>query len=686
MSMIEKIRNRQGLLIVMIGFGMLGFLIPYDAVMALIGQGGNRDVGEVNGQEISALQYQSELQERRRLGFNGDQLSEEVWNDLTTQIVLDDDFHALGLSVCDNEFQELIFGSGYSPYLNRAFFSNAENKQFWQQNFASMLNSPQGKSDFLSYKKLISNKRIREKYDNLVNTGIYTNSLEGKADYLQTTRKVTFQYIFQSYASLPDGDIELSDSDVKSFYSNHKSDFEYKEKDGRNITYARIPVKASAADADAIESDLNALKTVWESSTESDSQFVASLNQAPFQPLSLKKSDVEMDLNESRFFDSKEGDLIGPYLKNQTFRLARVVSFSSEPDSVSCRHILLQAKNAADPAEMDELMTRSDSLKRALRAGAKFEDLVTKHSDDPGSKATGGFYDFFTRGRMVKPFENFCFENKPGKVGAVKTQFGVHLIEVMDHTQSKERVAVAVIDRPLAPSSETSRDAYTAASEFAISTGNKEDFMATASEAGYPTNSAKDLRRQASSISGLRNAREVVSWSFSAEEGEVSNPILIDDTYVVALLDQVSINGIPAFSHVEEEMRAGAMREAKAELYVESMSEGTMAEISKSVGVNVLTAVDLSLKSPTIKGAGALPEPEVVGAAFATPIGNMSQPIIGANGVWVVATTSVREASEKTDFLSEQSSGLAKARGAATLRISNAMLEAADLEDNRGMN
>ena len=54
--------------------------------------------------------------------------------------------------------------------------------------------------------------------------------------------------------------------------------------------------------------------------------------------------------------------------------------------------------------------------------------------------------------------------------------------------------------------------------------------------------------------------------------------------------------------------------------------------------------------------------------------------------MWVVAPSSIREAAEKTDFLSEQSSALARARGAATLRISNAMLEAADLEDNRGAN
>lgn len=90
------------------------------------------------------------------------------WNDLTSNIVLGDDFDALGLQVCDEEFQEMLFGSGYSPYMNRAFYSNAENKQFWQQNFGAMLATPQGKSDFMSYKRLIVSKRLREKFDNLV--------------------------------------------------------------------------------------------------------------------------------------------------------------------------------------------------------------------------------------------------------------------------------------------------------------------------------------------------------------------------------------------------------------------------------------------------------------------------------------------------------------------------------------
>ena len=55
--------------------------------------------------------------------------------------------------------------------------------------------------------------------------------------------------------------------------------------------------------------------------------------------------------------------------------------------------------------------------------------MVQRFSGDPGSKATGGVYDFFPKGRMVKPFEDFCFDKPIGSVGWVETTYGVHLIE-----------------------------------------------------------------------------------------------------------------------------------------------------------------------------------------------------------------------------------------------------------------
>jgi hypothetical protein len=61
----------------------------------------------------------------------------------------------------------------------------------------------------------------------------------------------------------------------------------------------------------------------------------------------------------------------------------------------------------------------------------------------------------------------------------------------------------------------------------------------------------------------------------------------------------------------------------------------------------------------------------------------MSMPIIGNNGVWVIAPTSVTEAADKTEFLTEQTDLVTKARNGLSLAISNAMREESNVEDNR---
>ena len=351
---------------------------------------------------------------------------------------------------------------------------------------------------------------------------------------------------------------------------------------------------------------MSAVKTVWENTEDSDSLFVANENEAPFTATVLRKSDVETDVNEATFFDAKEGDLIGPYQKKTSYRLAKVMEFFSEPDSAACRHILLKADDPQDAEEMAVLLGRADSLKRALRRGASFEDLAERFSEDPGSKSKGGFYDLFPRGRMVKPFEDFCFENKPGKIGAVETSFGVHLIEVMEHTDPVEQVRVALIERVIEPSTSTARESYGAASEFAIQATSREAFMQAAGDAGYATNTANDVLRNAKSVSGLRSAAELVSWAYGAEVGEVSNPILVDKNYVVGYLDRITEEGAPLFEYVENEMRTGAVKEAKGALYSERMAAGSLDEIATHVGASsVASATNIALKFPTISGAGS---------------------------------------------------------------------------------
>ena len=373
--MIEQIRNRQGLLLVMIGIGMVGFLIPYDAVLALMGQGNARDVGSVGGESISALDYRMQLDERRRLGFSGDQLQDEVWGDITAGIVLDDTYDALGLEVTDAEFEEMLFGTLDSPYMSRAFYSNGENKAFWQQNFGAMLTTDQGKMNLLSYKKLIIEKRKKEKMDALLEDALYTNSLEGKYDHINAERKAEVKYVAKLYKNVADDEVSVSEGDIKAYYNAHKNDPKFQQKEGRDLTYVKIPVGASESDIEAMEVELEALAEEWGEADDAEA-FATAANDGRADVRNLRLAQVEADINESAFFEGAVGDVVGPYTKSGQMIVARVLDRSMVPDEAAkCRHILLTAKDATDEAEMAELGARADSLKQVLRNGGDFRRL-----------------------------------------------------------------------------------------------------------------------------------------------------------------------------------------------------------------------------------------------------------------------------------------------------------------------
>ena len=639
-------------------------------------------MGSVGGQSVSALEYRMELEERRRLGFSGDQLQDEVWSDLTANIVLEDTYDALGLEVTDAEFQEMLFGDLDSPYMSRAFYSNGENKAFWQQNFGAMLTTDQGKMNLLSYKKMIIGKRKKEKMDALLADALYTNSLEGKYEFKNTDTKAEIRYVAKLYKNIPDGDVEVSESDIKRYYKAHKNDPKYQQTEGRNISFVKIPVGASADDLKAMEVELEGLAADWTDAEDAVAYATEANGREDIRNLRLAQ--VELDVNEAKFFSEAVGSVVGPYTKNGQIQVARILDRNMVPDEAAkCRHILLTAKDATDKEEMAKLGERADSLKRVLRNGGDFADLVQRFSGDPGSKSTGGVYDFFPKGRMVKPFEDFCFNKPIGALGWVETNYGVHLIEVLDRRTKVEEARVAFITKEVAASAATARDAYAMASEFAINATDKESLMAAAKEAGYATGEANSIAPAARSIAGVKDASEIVAWSYRSQEGEVSNPILTSDFYIVAHLDAITKAGAPDLEDVREQMVEGATNEAKGELYAEKMTGSNLDDIAAAVSETVKTGRDVSIKFPTVRGSGASAEPKVAGAAFSTPTGEVSAPIVGTYGVWVIAPLKVSEAGEKDSYLEEQSTLASRARTNFPFTVLNVMQKAAGVEDNR---
>lgn len=116
------------------------------------------------------------------------------------------------------------------------------------------------------------------------------------------------------------------------------------------------------------------------------------------------------------------------------------------PEQRQAAHILISASSTAPQAEQDAAKKQATELLQQLRQSPeKFADLARKHSQDPGSAASGGDLGSFGRGMMVKPFEDAVFAMKPGEISdLVKTDFGYHIIKLVAIQPSKALPLAAV--------------------------------------------------------------------------------------------------------------------------------------------------------------------------------------------------------------------------------------------------
>jgi peptidyl-prolyl cis-trans isomerase C len=107
------------------------------------------------------------------------------------------------------------------------------------------------------------------------------------------------------------------------------------------------------------------------------------------------------------------------------------------PEEVHAQHILLKIEKNADEKTRTEARNKLTDLKKKIDAGGDFAELAKANSQCP-SAPQGGDLGFFSRGKMVPAFEKVAFELKPNQVSdIVETDFGYHLIKVLEHREAK---------------------------------------------------------------------------------------------------------------------------------------------------------------------------------------------------------------------------------------------------------
>jgi peptidyl-prolyl cis-trans isomerase D len=676
MAMIEKIRQQRGLLLVMIGVGLLSFLIPYDAVMSLFGNS-NSSIGEIDGQSISAQEWQRAVQDREPLfQYQGNEqsLSNDTWNQLVENIIYQDEYDNLGIEISDEEYDEITFGELLSPFVKSTIYGGKDSTSLKEQVRKSFDGMDAAMAE--NWRKLIKQKRQKEKYDLMLRKGTYANNVDAKWAFKAANDKVAIDYVVKTFTEIADSTITWTDSDVRAYYNKHKNDREYRQETSRSVKYINFPVQATATDSAALRESLEKMAEDFRKAS-SDSMFaVNNASNASEAFTNYADGMFPADI-EARIKGDSLGTVIGPIVNNGRYFLLKPSKRGTDNNSVEARHILIKDK-ATGKAKLD-------SLKGVITANKNFEEMAKTYSEDPGSGAQGGGLGKFGRGQMVKPFEDACFNGAVGSLQIVESDFGWHLIEVTG--KNFPYTKVAQIDRPIEPSSKTVKSAYALAKEFSLNCSDTASFHASADtlNGGTKLIDGKNIKANATSVASLNEAGELVSWAYSAELGEVSQPMMIGKEYIIAALTEVKEKGVPTYENVYDAMKAETIKEKKAEKYAAMMNEGSLADIASRIGGEVKKAENVTMRSSNLPMSGvSAQENVVIGACFGIGTGKMSKAIIGKGGVYVIQRSADAVSGESTDnYESDRDRTTSSYQQKTSNSIFSSFREAAQIEDNR---
>jgi len=704
MATLQKIRTRAGLLVaIVIGISLAAFILGdmFQGGGSSLFQKDRLEIGEVDGESIQYPQFQrrvEELAEIYKMNTQQSQLDEnswvqvreQTWQEMVRKIVMSDVYEDLGITVSSDELFDMLQGTNLHPIVQQ-LFSNPNTGQVDRGAVIQFLKNletgvaPEQRDYWYYLEDQIVNERIQTKYTNMITKGLYVTTEEAQNSLNKTSRQVNFDYIALNLNSIADSQVVVTENDLKAYYNENKENYEQEKR--RRIEYIVFPVTPSNQDYQQAEQWINEIKSDF-TNAEDNVQFVNSNSDVSFDGTWYKPEDLPENINNWIVEENAEvNDVFGPYFEEEAYKLAKLHASEMMPDSVEARHILLQINTQAELASQQAL---ADSLKEIIDNGEDFAELARQYSTDQGSAALGGNLGWFGRGQMVKPFEEAAFNNEVNEVTVVQSQFGIHIIQTTDRGEETRQYQVAYLIRNVVPSTKTYQDVYAKASQFAGENTTLEEFNQAATEQQL-TKKVATIRENDRTIPGLENSRPLIREAFDTDEGKLiqdaqeSTIFDLGDNFVIAGLTSVTEEGIADFEDVRERVELAVIKEKKLELLKEKANQAIegkseMDAIASELGATVETATGVNFSSVQIPGLGM--EPAVAGTISALNVDQISEPIAGNNGVYIVKISSANDV-PAGDLNNEQTRLAQNLNFRASNQAYEAHRNAVEIEDKR---
>ncbi len=693
MSVIQRIRDKGAIIMFgIIALALLAFILQ-DASFSRGNLFSNTTVvGTVNGVKIQRTDFDGKIAMIEKMygaqAGTKEQLIGGVWNQEVDRIIMEQEYSKLGITVTPKELSDILFDENTSP-LKREFtdqqtgrFKADEARNAFAQ-IKKSKDADQLEMITQAYIVPTVQQALRTKYNNLLQQSIYVPKWLVEKQQADNNAIAGFSYVTAPYSAIVDSTVKVSDDAIIAYAQKHHKEYD-RDEETRVINYVSFSAQPSGADTAATLNTLLGLKADFVAATDVKSFLGRVGSEMPFYDSYFSKGKIQQT-NKDSLTRLAVGQTYGPYVDGSNFVIAKMVGVKQWPDSAKVRHILIATSNPQNGQviKQDTIAKKQiDSVEVAIKGGANFDSLCAKYSDDPGSKAKGGVYDFFPQGQMVGTFNEFAFDKTVGSKGVVKTEYGYHYIEVLGQKNVQPAYKLAYLAKPIVASNETVNAASTAAAQFVASAKSKELFEENAKKQNIPSVSSTDIKANDFTISGIGSNRQLVRWVYEHKLGDISEPFEVTDKYIVAIVSAVNPVGLPSAQTLRPQVENLVRNELKAKQILESKFKGSsLEEIAKNVGTTVAKVDTVLFSNPFIPGLGN--ETKVLGAAFNAELkGKISEPIVGTSGVYAVKVNSIGAKASVNDAegIKQQ---LQQAQRMAIYRSSEALKKASVIKDNR---
>jgi peptidyl-prolyl cis-trans isomerase D len=709
-SVLEKIRRRTGLLVGIVGLALIIFILE-----SLLGSGASifggdemSSVGRVNGKKVDrnefVMRYENQLNNyrQRNQGREADdatrtQAIESVWQQYIIDLVLKPQFGKIGIAVGDDELYETVVVNPAPTVVQNLTDPNTGkvNEQFsrpdgsldpvkWRQAVQNVTGD--NEMAVRQMEEQVKNARYFEKFRALVNKGLYVTNAEAKEAFKKKEDKISISYVIKRFDSVSDSAVKLTDSDLQKYYKDHSYMFKNPEA-VRKIEYVAFNVTPSKVDLDAIEKDAQRVANEFKGKTiKEDSAFMG--QESENGNISIQSFNKKnMVVRDSSIYTSAPGTVFGPYNEGAYYKIYKLEAINSIADSARVRHILVGINDSKQQPKRTMARAKKDAdsvLALIKEKKVSFDTLVKTFSDDGGSFNNGGDYGWFDENqRFVEPFKNAGLMGTKGNISVVETEFGYHIIEVLDVSKTRHNsYKVAQIFKPIAPSEETNQSVFATANQFAGENNTGELFDKAVESQKLTKRMADNVKEGDYMLPGLEGAKELTRWAYTAKKGDV-NIFSFPDKHVVVKLSGIRNRGILPLEEVKDEVTVKAIQQKKAEMFMEEFkskagNSKSVEEYAAKLGLNVQRVENLTYESRMVEGLGQ--ENSMIGTAAGTKKGATSKVTEGSNGVFVLTVASVLSNPEPKD-LSEIKKEVSRSLGARTdYEIFTALKEMSDIE------